>query len=292
MLNSALNYPYPLLRKLAVDYKSSTFSADLNKYNRKNGFEVKIQYHLNNLQISKMIDDKLLAYAVQIQCVSTWYRKLKISTADTDSVFLPSGLVHERVELCPCIIALKDIQKFDNEDFSDDFDGISFSLNKGEVVAIGEREKFDAYYKKDILKTGDTILHVNQDKKAELMHQEFDSDIIQVYLPENQYKMYTTIGENEKWKIPALNATIAVPVIVQAIKEISESSQSSGSTFEQYAWYKTLVFLMQRAVKDDDRKYRKLLNDPLRTAELLLNDNSAQTLKLLSRVSSLQGRGE
>ena len=48
---------------------------------------------------------------------------------------------------------------------------------------------------------------------------------------------------------------------------------------------------MQRAVKDDDRKYRKLLNDPLRTAELLLNDNSAQTLKHMKYAEELENAG-
>lgn len=281
MLNSAMNYPYPVVRTSPVDYKMTTFSAALKKHNRSNGFEIDIKYHLNNSEMEKMIEDKILAYAVQVQCVSTWYRTLKISSSNKDSIFLPSGCVHERVDFCPCIIALKDIPDFVNSDFSDDFSGISFSLNKGEVAGIGEKSKFDALYKKDVLKIGDSIVHIKPDDKAELMYCALDSDIIQVYLPAKQYKMYNTIGEYDKWKIPALNATIVVPVIVQAIKEIAESNMTA-SPYESYAWYKTLVLFMMRAAKDDSRKYKKMLNDPLKTTQLLLNDNSAQTLTLLS----------
>lgn len=152
MLNSMMNYPYPILRNQAIDYKTGIFKVDIKKTNRSKGFDLSIDYDVTNRRIKEMLDQRILAYALQIQCVSTWYRKLEISENAGQNVFIPTSMVHERVDLCPCIIALKDISNFTNEDFSEDFEGITFSVNTGEVVGIGERQKFDAIYKDDIIK--------------------------------------------------------------------------------------------------------------------------------------------
>ena len=139
MLNSVMSYPYPILRSMPVDYKESFFSAEINKETVKDGFYLNISYSVHNDQIKELLDKHVLAYAVQLQCISTWYRELKVSDADNQKIFIPSGMVHERVDLCPCIIALEKIDNFTNADFTEDFDGIVYEINKGEVVAIGER---------------------------------------------------------------------------------------------------------------------------------------------------------
>ena len=109
MLNSMMNYPYPILRNQAIDYKTGIFKVDIKKTNRSKGFDLSIDYDVTNRRIKEMLDQRILAYALQIQCVSTWYRKLEISENAGQNVFIPTSMVHERVDLCPCIIALKDI---------------------------------------------------------------------------------------------------------------------------------------------------------------------------------------
>lgn len=286
MLNSALNYPYPILRNQVMDYKSGVFKVDIKKINQSNGFNLLVTYEVTNIKIKEMLAQRVLAYALQIQCTSTWYRKLETSKDDKQNIFIPSSLVHERVDLCPCIIALEDISDFNNEDFTEDFEGISFSLNKGEVVAIGERQKFDAIYKNDIIKKGDPIVHFVNDESCAVMFCEWEFATIQVHLPKKQYEQYNLIGEYEPWKIPLLNAIYVVPAIVQGISEICRDEFHDGNGYlSQYAWYKTLKVLIGKAANGERNKYIKLLNDPIKTAQLLLNDNSAQSLELLSKSS-------
>lgn len=281
-----MNYPYPILRANPVDYKSSIFSVDIKKDTQKNGYNLKVAYEVNNYQIKELIDKHILAYATQLQCISTWYRDLIISDSDILDIFIPSDMVHERVDLCPCIIATERIEKFTNDDFTEDYDGIPYEINKGEVVAIGERQKFDAIYKNDIIKKGDPIVHFVNDDEATVLYCEWDYDIIRIHLPKEQFKKYNEVGINEPWKVPMLNAIYVVPVIVQGINEIYQAEVAGRSTtLEGYSWYKTLKVLIMKTAKDDASEYDRMLGDPIKTSQRLLNDNSLQAMNLVYDVT-------
>lgn len=283
MLNSSMNYPYPILRARPVDYKNSIFDVNIKKETIKEGFNLKITYDVNNAEIKELLDRHILAYAVQLQCISTWYRDLKISDSAEQIVFIPSGKVHERVDICPCIVSTKRVEHFTNSDFSEDFDGISYAINKGEVVAIGERQRFDAIYKNDIIRKGDPIVHFINDEHSPVMFCEWDYDAIRIHLPKEQFRKYNEIGKYEPWKVPMLNAIYVVPAIVQGIYEVYRDVEENGAgELERYSWYKTLRMKIMQAAKDDDVKFRRMLREPIKTAQRLLNDNSSQALDLVA----------
>ncbi len=284
MLNSSMNYPYPVLRGEKTDYKNSIFVAQLSKKDLKDGYMIKAIYSVSNPEIQGLIDDGKAAFALQIQCVSTWFRKLEISSTSIQEFKLPSNMVHDRVDLCPCIIALEEIADFNNSDFSEDFEGIVYSINPGEVLAIGERQKFDAIYKDDIIKKGDPIVHFINDEQASVMYCEYDFDTIRIHLPKQQNAKYNYIGTYEGWKVPVLNAIYVIPAISMGIEEIYKDTCLGGDgTMERWSWYKTLKVMIQRKAKDVDSVYRKMLSDPIKTAQMLMDDNSAQALDILAK---------
>ena len=173
-----------------------------------------------------------------------------------------------------------------NDDFTEDYDGIPYEINKGEVVAIGERQKFDAIYKNDIIKKGDPIVHFVNDDEATVLYCEWEYDTIRIHLPKEQFKKYNEVGKNEPWKVPMLNAIYVVPVIVQGIYEIYQDEVAGRpTTLERYSWYKTLKVLIMKVAKDDASEYKRMLGDPIKTSQRLLNDNSLQALNLVYDVT-------
>lgn len=285
MLNSAVNYPYPLLRSKPEDYQHSIFEANIHVSCEKKGFRITVEYHVNNEKIESMISKRILSFALQIQCVSTWYRDFKVSESKSQNIFVPSKMVHDRVDLCPCIIANERIDDFFIDDFSEDYKGILYSIDQGEVVGIGERKKFDAVYKDDIIKKSESIVHFYCDEHAGKMSCEFENDTIGIRLPKKQWEQYNKIGKSEPWKVDMLNAIYVTPVIVQAIMEINQDEYNGGhGDMSSRAWYKTLKLFIKRAAKNDENKYKTLVNDPISTAQLLLDNNSAKALELVSNV--------
>ena len=217
MLNSAINYPYPLLRATPGDYLHSLFNATINVKSLTNGYEISVDFHLENNEMKELIREHKASYALEIQCISTWYRKLEFSASDSLVLFIPSTLIHERVDLCPCIVAIDSIADFHSSDFAEEYDSLSIPINTGEVLAIGERKKFDALYKDDIIRKSESIVHFKTDDHATTMFCEWEYEIIQIHLPPKQYDEYNRIGKWEPWKIPLLNAIYIIPVIVEAI---------------------------------------------------------------------------
>lgn len=286
MLNSAINYPYPLLRSKTGDYLHSVFNATINVKSLTNGYEINVDYHLDNPEMIELIAGNKASFALEIQCISTWYRRLEISSSEKQVLFIPSTLIHERVDLCPCIVAIDSISDFHSGDFAEEYNSLSIPINMGEVLAIGERKKFDALYKDDIIRKSESIVSFKVDEHATTMFCEWEYEIIQIHLPPKQYDEYNRIGKWEPWKIPLLNAIYIIPVIVEAITFIYQDECQGGSGgLSSYAWYKTLKFLIGKIANNNAGVYRKLLSDSVGTAQKLMNDNSAAALVLLGKAS-------
>lgn len=75
----------------------------------------------------------MLTYAIEVQCVSTWFRKL-YRIVDNKVVRLNPEEIHERVELTPCIIAAKSFQGFTNADFEEEYQGMTFHFHHRTIL--------------------------------------------------------------------------------------------------------------------------------------------------------------
>ena len=59
------------------------------------------------------------------------------------------------------------------------------------------------------------------------------------------------------------------------IEEIYKDTCLGGSgTLERWSWYKTLKVMILRKAKDVENVYLKMLSDPIKTAQMLMNDNT------------------
>lgn len=283
MLNSSINYPYPLLRSKPIDYLTSVFDAEMIVTPMADGYEISAHYNLDASFIEQLIQTGDVSFGIEIQCTSTWYRDLKMTNHLENKFFIPSIQVHQRVDLCPCIVARKAIPHFNCDDFAAEFSGIDFTINCGEVLGIGTSKKFDALYKEDIIKKSESIIHFNSSTTKTIESVEYDYEVIQIQLPKKQYDLYDSIGKYEPWKIPMLNAIYATPVITEAITIICHDEESgTEGPMSNYAWYKTLKVMIGKLADNDLTKYKKLLNNAIGTAQQLLNDNAANSISLLN----------
>ena len=87
-------------------------------------------------------------------------------------------------------------------------------------------------------------------------------------------------------KYKMLNAILIVPVLVEAIGIIAmdENDPDNIGDFQSCAWYKTIVVNLKRYAKNDEKVYRKLLEKPFTSAEILLGNNFADALEYLCNI--------
>lgn len=279
MLN--INYPYPVIREYTEDYQSTDFIGELKVCLEPDGYAVHTNFEINNEGIQILISKGILTYALEVQCVSTWFRKL-YPIHENKVIRLDTQMIHERVELIPCIIAAKSIEGFTNEDFAEEYQDMKFDLNEGDIVGIGQKRTFDALYQNDIIKNGSSIVDVVRNDRLKEIQSDFSQSTIKLTLPADQYENYRSCGYNwSKYKM--LNAILIVPVLVEAIGIIAADERDSDhqSGHQNRSWYKTIVVNLKRFAENDETKYLQLLEKPFSSAELLLGNNSADALKFL-----------
>lgn len=284
MLNTNINYPYPVIRSYAEDYKATIFSGTLTVNLQPDGYLIRPSFDINNKEIKDYIASGKLIYAVEVLSPATWYREL-FPVVENKPIHLDPTVLHERVEVIPCIIATETISEFTNEDFEDEYCGIAFELRTGDVVAIGEARSFDALYQNDVIKNGSSIVSIGGDDNTKEIVCDYTGSVISITLPTDQYENYKECGYL-KSKYKTLNAILTVPVLVEAIGIISNDEENPEHTsgFESKAWYKTIIVNLKRAAENNETKYRQLLKKPFAAAELLLGNNYASALKFVSDV--------
>lgn len=285
MLNANINYPYPVIREYAEDYRNTIFTGELAVRIERDGYAIHPSFDVKNDEIRSLIKEGLLIYAIEVQCVSTWFRKL-YRIIDNKVIRLDPRELHEKVELTPCIVATKDLKRFNNIDFEEEYQDMYFDISAGDIIGIGQKRTFDALYQNDIIKNGSSIVNIaGSDQIKEIMC-DFNGSVIQITLPKDQYCDYVDCGYN-RMKYKSLNAILVIPALVEAIITISNDERNPDETsgFEKKSWYKTIVVNLKRYAKNDENIYRRLLDNPFASAELLLGNNSAAALKFLSQVN-------
>lgn len=284
MLNVSINYPYPIIRPYTEDYNATIFTGELAVAPENDGYYIYPKFSVENADIKSLIDEGKLTYAIEVECVSTWFRKL-IRVINNGRQKLEPTYIHETVELTPCIIAMERITDFTSADFAEEYSSIKYTINAGEVVGIGQKRTFDAFYQNDLIKNGSSIVHFEGSDTLKELKCEFNSNLITITLPTDQFDNYKNCGYDKK-KYKVLNAILSVPVVVEAIGIIGndESNPDEKSGFEGKAWYKTIVANLKRYAENDSNKYKKLLDRPFTAAEILLGNNSASALSYLSEL--------
>ena len=143
MLNPNINYPYPVIRDYAEDYKTTIFKGEMVVNMDPDGYLIRPSFDVPNAEIRDYICEGKLTYAIEVQSPATWYRRLFV-IKDNKTVRLEPVFLHERVELTPCIVATEDIPGFTNADFEEEYRALTFDVSEGDVIAIGEKRIFDA----------------------------------------------------------------------------------------------------------------------------------------------------
>ncbi len=284
MLNPNINYPYPVIRSYVEDYRTTIFKGDLAVNLLPDHYLVRPAFEINNAGIVAMIESGMLTYAIEIQSPATWYRKL-FPVKENKTIRLDPTWIHERVELIPCIIATTKITGFSNDDFEEEYEGIAYEINAGDVIAIGEAKSFDALYQDDIIKNGTSPVTISRSDDAKEISCDYSSRLIEITLPAEAHERYLECGLKPE-KYSAMNAILSVPALVEAISIIAHDVEypNDASTFESNAWYKTIVVNLKRAAENNEAKYRALLKEPFAATELLLGSNYVAALQFLSQV--------
>ena len=217
-------YTYPVLGENRYDYVNSNFDAEMQyKMNGVNTLYLDFNIEMNNKGLQNMIHIGEAEYAIHIECTTTSYRTMIHEIANHVSKDIPIGRISGRIEVIVLLIAKKNISHFVNSDWDDDYDGLTFKLPKGSILAYKNIPSIDIVKNYEEFSNAGSIFKVykrlTDDPKP--MEVDLSTPQIGIGLGIKEYEIYFRYCEKEELQ-PILNSMMVFPALVYVFEELKQ----------------------------------------------------------------------
>lgn len=255
-------YPYPVLSDFTDDYINSSFGMEVlvEKGIREINFNVSLK--LVNDEMQQMINEGTMEYVVHIECPQTCYRTIIKTNIPEIKKNIPESRVNGRITVCSFIVAKKDIQNFSSNFFNEDYSGISFTLHKGNIAAIGGQVNIDIIKDTEELSKVPSIFTICRSAEDTDEHMKIDinNDKITIILCSKSFSEYKILSAMPSM-LPVLHSILIVPTLIYVFETLKKDGFND---FKELRWF--------RSVERTLKKNGFILN------EELLNSNPSYEL--------------
>lgn len=273
-------YPYPVMERGTHSYKE--FSYNVATTVKVKGYNIVFEFNVDigDNAIADLIATGKAVFAYHIQCAQTCYRA-SFETKDKNfKKTIKEDDLNGLVEVCPFIIVKEDIKAFSSENFSADYMGIRFDIDKGGILAIGDQSQHTINKDLNDLNNTSSIFVVATAPGIENMRVDITDNKIRVYLPQEQHGLYRSISKNPATQ-KTMHAMIFVPSLMQVLMELKIRLDNQGD-FAEYVSSRWTLSLEKVAEKRFNKSLEDLLTtkDSLELAQMLLKNPMNEAFEL------------
>lgn len=232
-------YTYPVLSEERDDYIDSIFDAEVQyKMNGVNNLLFDFDIEMDNKDLQSMILAGEAEYVIHIECANTSFRTAIHDISNHVRKEIPVGRINGRIEIIVLMVTKKDIHHFVNSNWDDDYEGLSFELSKGSILAYKNIPVIDIVKNYEELNSASSIFKVYK-RLITAMPMEVDLSPAQIGigLGLQEYEIYSRFCDKEEFQ-PILNSMMVFPALVYVFEELK---QDNG--IDNYAgrnWYISL----------------------------------------------------
>lgn len=267
-----ISYPYPVLGN--EDDVRGTFDVSFKHALRKESVILKAEFKLSNKTLAKLVEDKKAAFTIELECPGTFFRK-SFSTHENKAQFeIPASAVREQVTVGFYIRSMHDVPGYKIDGCHKDYDGFTFDVAAGDILALGGFTSFIAEKDFDPLKPAvSSLIAIKPGTHSSgPMQIDYSKDKIFIKLSKADYENYFAV-KNRTTVAGVLHASIVLPVLADAINLVAIQDEESQNTH----WYKRLeIILRQQGLPDGEPLLaaQKMLRSPVeRCLYNLANDD-------------------
>lgn len=264
-------YTHPVLAEGRDDYKTCTFAAQIEHLIIAGNLILNVTFRTDCTEMERLIAEGDATYILHAECAATICREIFTSAAENFTCTIPTDRLKNHVD-CMAIIALtRDVENFSCADWNDDFNGLTFDLQKGSVLAYQNFQPLPIPDDQNIFKNVTSIFSVyRRAAEGEPFEVDLSQDKIKIGLCNGDYQLYRRYCSRPDMQ-PILNAMIILPALVYVFEELK-----TADAFEIYGakgWFQSLNAAYRR---------RKIDN----FAEHILKDENT-SIKLAQEVMNL-----
>ena len=159
-------YPYPVLSPYSNDFRSGTFDATIDVV--RDGYDLRIDF-LSTLTCQSLltcIKQETAKYVYHLECAQTGFRTVVQTNKISETYTLMSKFVNGKLQICPFVVATDDLKAYTSPDFHEDYQGISFDIEAGCVMAVGKMVTVDVSKDIDDLANTPSIFNIVRNPDA------------------------------------------------------------------------------------------------------------------------------
>lgn len=214
-------YPYPMLAADMDDYIDSSFSFTVATEKEIREIKFSFQLNLQNEGLTNMIRSGKAEYLIHIECPQTCYR-YAIKTTDSNYVHrIPERGLNGRVSICAFIVAKNDLPAYYNHAFNEDYEGMSFSVDRGGILAIGGQYTLTIVKDTEELAKIPSVFTIckraaDSDTGMEI---DMEGNKIAVTLSGDSFGRYKNLASELKYQ-PAFHSMIIMPALIYVFETL------------------------------------------------------------------------
>lgn len=202
-------------------------------------------------------------YVIHLECTTTAYREVLYSVSNYIEHEIPIGRVNGRLEAVAFIILKKRVTNFYSEDWVEDFNGVTFDLLQGSILAYKNLESLLLTKDYEEFSNANSIFTVykritDDDKPAEIS---LDSSKIRIGLGTRDYDTYARYSV--KTELQAIfNSMLILPALVYVFEELKQ--ENGEELYRNKEWFLALeksyakrgISLMDEVLNSDKESYQ------------------------------------
>lgn len=286
-------YPYPVLADYLDDYNNCSFDSEIAV--SREGYNIVIGFsaELTSATITDLISEGSAKYVYHIECAQTGFRTV-YSTCDLNSAYkISDKKINGKLQICPFIVASKDIENYTSEELHEDYDGETFNIESGCVMAVGNMVTADIIKDTDDLANTPSVFSIvrNADTECGQMLVDYSGRKIVIKLPLNDYYSYKTLSNNPIAQ-PMLNSLTVIPALTFVLSELKLLSIEERRENSDSLWYKTIRKALSTKFNCDIESEDYINENTIELAQKLINDPITDAFNLLTNSFNSTGGDE
>lgn len=267
-----ISYPYPVLGN--EDDVEGDLKVSFKHVLGRDKIKLRPAFKLKNDTLAKLIKEEKASFTMEIECNSTFFRKNFVSFNKNSEFTIKSNLVRERVDAGFFIRAASIISDYKIKGCHPDYEGFSFNIEPGDILAVGGFTSFIAEKDFDPMRPSISsfmaVKEGNQEKGPMTINYSDDDKII-IELSRSDWRNYIRI-KGRKTMAGALHSSIVLPVLADAIRIVKEENSAEVRGAH---WFSRIdIIMQQQGIFDDEPMIaaQKILKNPLERGLLSLVD--------------------
>ena len=281
-INASRLFTHPVLAEGRDDYRTCEFAANLKYFfDAADNLVLEIDCRTDCAEIKQLIASGDAEYLLHVECPQTNYREKITRYSEKFSHKVSLSRVKENIHCVAFIVLHKDIKAFSCADWNGDFDGLSFDLQKGSVLAYQNFQPLPLPDDPNIFKNVGSIFSIYKKIGADAFEVDMDSEKIKIALSEKDYALYRRYCSKPEMQ-PILNAMIILPALIYVFEDLK--ADEDFETYGDKAWFLSLAAAYRRKKINFAEHIIKAENTSIKLAQEVMNLPLTKALENIVRI--------